>query len=289
LKTGWGMNRGWVIGLLALPGLVWIARAPSAADAGPLPESLAQWYKPVNKRQVWLHNMFKLRRSMQAVSEYAAREDADRMAKWARRFAEAYRRIPEMVPEWRDEVDLSLLSRLEDAVARGDYAAVDSSLYKLGTTCRSCHNEYRTLAILQMRVPDFEGITVGAEKGTDAQPYGRFMEGLSTQVNRIKIGAADGLWESAGAAAVELRRALRDLGSSCAQCHRDAYPRERILGTPIQAKLDELDAALKKQDVKRTGRLLGHLGYNVCARCHSIHRTLAELKGLLGPPAQAPP
>ena len=36
------------------------------------PTSLAQWYKPANKRQVWLHNMFKLRRELQAVVEYAS-------------------------------------------------------------------------------------------------------------------------------------------------------------------------------------------------------------------------
>lgn len=39
------------------------------------PSSLSQWYKPENKRQVWLHNMFKLRREMQAVEFYAQNQD----------------------------------------------------------------------------------------------------------------------------------------------------------------------------------------------------------------------
>ena len=36
------------------------------------PSTIAQWYKPANKRQVWLHTMFRLRREMQAMGEYAA-------------------------------------------------------------------------------------------------------------------------------------------------------------------------------------------------------------------------
>ncbi|MCK5336958.1 MAG: hypothetical protein KAQ67_12390, partial [Gammaproteobacteria bacterium] len=31
------------------------------------PASLEKWYKPANKRQVWLHTMFRLRREMQAI------------------------------------------------------------------------------------------------------------------------------------------------------------------------------------------------------------------------------
>ena len=43
------------------------------------PIELAKWYKPENKRQVWLHTMFKLRREMQAVEFYAQQQDAEHM------------------------------------------------------------------------------------------------------------------------------------------------------------------------------------------------------------------
>ena len=46
------------------------------------PASLAQWYKPENKRQVWLHNMFKLRREMQAVRLYADNKEDNHLQKW---------------------------------------------------------------------------------------------------------------------------------------------------------------------------------------------------------------
>ena len=46
------------------------------------PASLAQWYKPENERQVWLHNMFKLRREMQAIRLYSDNKDAKHQDKW---------------------------------------------------------------------------------------------------------------------------------------------------------------------------------------------------------------
>ena len=52
-----------------------IAATPQVVLDKP-PESLKQWYKPDNKRQVWLHTMFRLRREMQAINEYADQKDA---------------------------------------------------------------------------------------------------------------------------------------------------------------------------------------------------------------------
>ncbi len=52
------------------------------------PASLAQWYKPENKRHVWLHNMFKLRREMLAVRFYANSKEDSHLQKWAGRLSE---------------------------------------------------------------------------------------------------------------------------------------------------------------------------------------------------------
>ncbi|RTZ78471.1 MAG: hypothetical protein DSZ01_05335, partial [Gammaproteobacteria bacterium] len=49
------------------------------------PESLGQWYRPVAKRDVWLHTMFALRREMQAVAEYSALGDSRRLGQWLER------------------------------------------------------------------------------------------------------------------------------------------------------------------------------------------------------------
>ena len=49
-----------------------------------LPESLARWYKPENKRQVWLHTMFAMRRELQAVREPSGDQDSIALRKLSR-------------------------------------------------------------------------------------------------------------------------------------------------------------------------------------------------------------
>ena len=68
------------------------------------PASLEEWYKPANKRQVWLHTMFRLRREMQAIAEYAkqiepAANNQVVMQKWIKRLQKDYNKIADMVPE----------------------------------------------------------------------------------------------------------------------------------------------------------------------------------------------
>ena len=77
------------------------------------PEELAQWYKPENKRQVWLHNMFKLRRELQAVEHYAERSDAEHLSKWSLRLKDHYLKIADMVPQWQDKLAISTIEILQ--------------------------------------------------------------------------------------------------------------------------------------------------------------------------------
>ena len=51
------------------------AHAGTPASLDEPPASLEKWYKPANERQVWLHTMFRLRREMQAISEYAEKNE----------------------------------------------------------------------------------------------------------------------------------------------------------------------------------------------------------------------
>ncbi|OGT89936.1 MAG: hypothetical protein A2286_13705 [Gammaproteobacteria bacterium RIFOXYA12_FULL_61_12] len=221
--------------------------------------------------------MFNLRRSQQAIEEYAGAGEGELVKKWVAEYAQSYRQIPEMVPEWGVEADLDALGGLEQAASAGDLAAVKSVLTKLGRSCDSCHLDHQAATALLMRGPDFGPLQV------QGQPFRKAMEGLSNQVNRIKIGAEDGRWEPAKTAASALKQQLLDLGATCDQCHLDAYPKERILGAAIQEKLAELDTALTKGDKEETGKLLGHLGYNLCSRCHGVHRTLSDLRETISP------
>ncbi|MET0110337.1 MAG: hypothetical protein ABW084_15670 [Candidatus Thiodiazotropha sp.] len=272
----------WLVGIFTL--LLTSQNSPSAAQEERvvtlLPDSLSQWYKPDNKRQVWLHTMFALRRELQAIDEYAAEQDLMLTKKWSDKFVEHFRKLPEMVPEWRDEVELGEATRLETAARSGDFKTVTSAVSRLQRNCRNCHREYRALAALRYRSPDFSHIEIADEQGI-LKDYGSHMDALSRTVNRIKIASEDKQWARAAKASRQLRGQLYRLGESCESCHKDELPRQRILGDASSRTLDELDAALTRQQPKSTGKKLGEAAVIICARCHGVHRTLGDTRSFL--------
>ncbi|MCG8015049.1 MAG: cytochrome c [Candidatus Thiodiazotropha sp. 'RUGA'] len=245
-----------------------------------LPDSLSQWYKPENKRQVWLHTMFALRRELQAVDEYAAERDLELTRKWTDKFTAHYRKLPEMVPEWQDEVELEETERLETAAQTGDFENVASAVSRLQRNCRNCHREYRVLAALRYRSPDFSKIEIVDDQGRP-QEYGDHMETLSQTINRIKIASVDNRWSHAQKAVQQLRGQLQRLAESCDSCHKDELPRQRILGDASVKTLDELDEALTQQQPKMAGRKLGEAAVVICARCHGVHRSLSDTRSFV--------
>jgi len=271
----WWSNRLLAVALLAGSWLPAIA-GPDV-DQPSIPESLGQWYKPQNQRQVWLHTMFAMRRELQAVREYAAQQDAAPMAKWAQALGGHYRKLPEMVPEWADEVDLSLLDDLLGPAAAGRFDETLRAVDRLERDCRSCHREHRALAALKYRWPRFQDLEIS--DGSQArQRYTDFMEAMSTQLNRLKIASEDARWTTALTALDELQGQLEAIGSNCAVCHDDAAPRERILGSATRDTLKHLRSALQAEDTALSGRLLGEAAVQVCARCHGIHRMLSDVQ-----------
>ena len=278
------MSKAWrtaaAAGLLAVT-----AVSAAVSDEGrwlpSLPEqSLAQWYKPQNKRQVWLHTMFSLRRELQATEEYAASEDKDRLTQWAGRLVASYRKIPEMVPEWADEVDLELASQLEEAAVAGDFPGVTSATRRLGRTCESCHRENRVLVAARFRAPDFSPVRVTDSEGRE-RSHADHMEALSLALNWVKIASEDGRWEAAKQANEELKRLLGSLGGTCSECHQDQQRQERILGTESLGVLEKLSASLADRQEGDTARYLGEAAVQICARCHGVHRTLSDLESYL--------
>lgn len=241
------------------------------------PESLAQWYKPMNERQVWLHNMFKLRREMQAVTEYAARGEQALTQKWSGRLVEHYRKIGEMVPEWQDELELEWAARLLRSAEEGNYPEVNRAVKKLGMSCRSCHREFRALTAARYRTPDYSKVLVEDSETLEEQPLGDVMDRLSLLVNRIKIASEDEQTGVALESLNELGRRFGDLSKSCSGCHKDETPKERILGRDTLHLLEELRAAVQQGDRKTAGRKLGGMAVTACARCHGVHRTLYDL------------
>lgn len=247
------------------------------------PASLAEWYPPANKRQVWLHTMFSLRRSMQAVTEYQALEDYPLAEKWVERFVRDYRQLAVMVPEWADEIEDEQAERLLEAVQQKNAGAMASALNRLSTSCRSCHNENRAIVTFLYRMPEYHEVTVEDSETLDDVPYPDHMARLGSLMNRIKIAQEDGRFAVAGEAGTNFIAAVKDLSGSCGGCHRDDAPRQRIFGLQSAEALDKLGQGLREQDSGLTDEALGTLGAFTCGRCHSIHRNSAELRRALLP------
>ena len=256
------------------------------------PASLEQWYKPANKRQVWLHTMFRLRREMQAIAEYAKFDNpvadnpaADKatMQKWVKRLEKDYNKIAEMVPEWKNEIKPRLLSELEMFVEKGDGPRTGRTLEMIKRTCDDCHTYYQPLVTAMYRSPHYDDIKIKNVDGS-LQNFEDNMEQLSDLVNRILIALDDGHKPVALSARTELADQLQKLGSSCNRCHKDdEYPRERILGKATQQRFVTLQKHIEEDRVKDSQKLMGEIAVTVCARCHNTHRIVNDLRNALLP------
>ena len=247
------------------------------------PASLQQWYKPANKRQVWLHTMFRLRREMQAIVEYAEQNDAKAMQKWIKRLDKDYNKIADMVPEWEKQLKPRLLPELQMFAEKGDMVRVGKTLKMIQRTCDDCHTKYQPLVTATYRSPHYDDIKFKDSNGKD-HDFEDDMEALSESVNRILIALDDGHKAVALQSRQTLFEQLQALGESCNSCHKeDEYPRERILGKATHKRFQTLQASISEGRVKDSQKLMGEIAVTVCARCHNTHRIISDLRKALLP------
>ena len=251
------------------------------------PASLEEWYKPANKRQVWLHTMFRLRREMQAIAEYAEQNDQKAMEKWIKRLDKDYNKIADMVPEWEKEIKPKLLPELKMFAEKGDMHRLGKTLKMIKRTCDDCHTYYQPLVTATYRSPHYDDIKLKDSSGDvsdKAQSFKDNMEALSASVNRVLIALDDGHKSVALQSGKTLSEQLQDLGDSCSSCHKDDdYPRERILGKATQQRFEKLQIKIKEGQVKDSQKLMGEIAVTVCARCHNTHRIVSDLRNALLP------
>ena len=238
------------------------------------PASLALWYKPENKRQVWLHNMFKLRREMQAVRFYANNKEERHLQKWASQLSEHYLKIGEMVPEWKKKLDMNLITELQKKVKNSSYRDITHALDNLSKSCHSCHVDYRAITAIIYRTANFSSIDTPG-RSTSLKEH---MKELTQQVNQIKIASEDGMQEVALASLSDLKRGMNTLGETCSICHKKdekEYPSDIINKTVARLEENLVTGTLKDQ-----GRELGTLAVMACARCHGTHRLAYDSRNL---------
>jgi len=235
------------------------------------PVALAQWYKPESKRQVWLHNMFKLRREMQAVQFYAQKQEVELMQKWVGQLNKHYFKIGEMVPVWQKKLLIENMAALTNASEQGDFSAVLVKHKILQKNCTACHDDYQAITALTYRTPNFSNIKI-----TEEVSFSEHMSTLSQQVNQIKISAQDGNNKLALASLDSLKLGMVTLGNTCVNCHKTEskpYPSELMEQT-----LNSLQSSLESGTAKQKSRNLGALAVQACARCHGTHRLAYGIK-----------
>jgi cytochrome c556 len=264
------------------------AYAESTVSLKTPPTSLEQWYKPANKRQVWLHTMFRLRREMQAINEYAKTNSESinnraALEKWIKRLDEDYNKIADMVPEWEKAIKPRLLPELEMFAEKGDAYRLGKTLKMIQRTCDDCHTYYQPLVTAIYRSPHYDDIKIKDRNGV-LQGFEDNMDELSDSVNRILIALDDGHNPVALQASKDLANQLQNLGDSCNSCHKeDAYPRERILGKATEQRFAALQKTISEDRVKDSQKLMGEIAVTVCARCHNTHRIVHDLRNALLP------
>ncbi len=242
------------------------------------PVSLKQWYKPDNKRNVFQHNMFKLRRELQAINQYRAEEDLIHTQKWVSEFVEHYKKIAEMVPEWESEINLKKAKQLELGAKQGDFNAIGKAIKKLQKDCRDCHKAYRPQVAAIYRVPDFSQIKIqvnGDKEKGEKTDYNHFMKLLMRDVNRIKIYADDDNKIKAKVAYKELQSKMTTLRSSCNNCHEGDKAKDYYLGKETTVLMDKLETSIENGN---SGRPLGEFAVKACALCHGSHRIVYDIK-----------
>ena len=242
------------------------------------PDSLEQWYKPANKRHVWLHVMFKLRREMQAISEYAATGDLPHLLKWTEKLVRDYKKAGDMVPEWKEAMKPHLVDELLDAVQQNKRDKIKQTQQKLDRVCQKCHNRYRAITAAIYRSADFSQIRLNDIHTNKPLSYKKSMKSLSESMNRIVIGIADQKFDLAQSSTDELERRMDKLAQSCDKCHDDDAARETILGRKNKDRFAELRKLLESKNANKAGRAVGEIAVTACARCHSIHRTTSALR-----------
>lgn len=238
------------------------------------PTSLKKWYKPANKRNVWHHNMFKLRRETQAVIEYMAEKDQPHTEKWAAELVKHYKKITEMVPEWKDELELEWAEKLQRAASKGDFKTVKKAMKKLKSSCKGCHSDYRAQVAAIYRAPDFSKVHVSLDG--EKTSYLDFMKILMRDINRIKIATTDNNIAKAKTSLKAVRAGITTLRSSCNSCHKSDDAKNYYLGDKTSDLLDQLEAAI---DTGKSGHILGQFAVQACAHCHGSHRIIYDLKG----------
>jgi cytochrome c556 len=247
--------------------------------AGPLPESLDNYFPPKAPAPVWLLEMFALSGAAEGIFIDLQQQDIEGAMANFEAFKAQYSKMAEMVPEWKDRFPMEPVEALGKALASGDPAQVGPAFGQVGAVCGSCHLVNQTKAMQKYHWPDFEAIELTDPVTNEKVSWTDYMFGMALAYtgmdNDLRQGQLDNARQNFEAFSA-MFKALPTEG--CTKCHDT--PRTYFVDESVQAMVDQLGQALAADapDAQAIGQLSGGIGNESCFKCHLVHLPAAHTK-----------
>lgn len=263
------------------------AADPETDAVTPPPASLAKYYPPKARTAVYTREMLELGRLMGSLSVdvrgLGTRNHVDAVKEESVRFAEQYRKVSKMVPEWSGYFQLEALDRLEAAFANEpDKDTLIGVATELEATCTSCHAAelFKTQAIYDW--PRFADLTTDNEAGEEVAFHETMVE-LSNRLGALPTAVERGDWELALAHQREMSNQFSQLETSCYGCHSE--PREYFVDRQVKGEFLKLGGMIRRRVTDQSSylALTESIYKRSCIPCHQVHMPAAFLQQKLLP------
>ncbi len=235
------------------------------------PKSLEKYYPPNSEKFEYLMNMYKASISFTGLSTSLMEKDWKRAEKWAKSLRDAYLKIGELVPEWDKVLRKKEANALVKAVQNKDVRKIRFFANAVGQTCSKCHSRYMASTKLLYHFPDFD--TVSLEDPVSGLSYevSDYMAKMTTSFKLLNVYLSDGLKNKAKKAGMDFVKRFKGLTQMCSECHTNKLSEEIYFGKEVQAKVKELEAAIRNLDAKKISQTFGWINMNNCSKCHNVH------------------
>lgn len=243
----------------------------AGSDQEPLPASLAAWYPPQQEMPLFYLHMHDLEMAQAAVINDVLQGDIANAKAGFERFAAAYHKIGEMVPEWKHYLDTGALEAMKAAMAGGDQGAFMGSLERMGKSCEECHHANMPRVAMNYRWPRVERTPITDPVTGQSLKFKQFKQMMSLSFTGIATDLSQGQMENALKNYDAFAARFGKLEGSCTDCH--TTDRRYYVDEEMAAVVEELGTVLKSGTgtPDQVKGLMMQIGQETCAKCHMVH------------------
>ena len=250
--------------------------------AGPLPDSLDNFFPPKAPAPVYLFEMFALSGPFEGIGNDLQQGDIQGAQANYEALKAQYQKVSEMVPEWRGMFPSEPIEALGSALNSGDPSKVGAAMGQLGQVCGSCHIVNMVKTQQKYHWADFEEVKMTDPVTGVELDYHDYMFALAGSFGGVSNDLQQGQLDNARAnfqAFNQRFEVLREDGCSSDSCHGDSA-RTYFVDESVQNMIDQLGTALaaSSPDAEVIGQLSGGIGNESCLKCHFVHLPAAQGK-----------